>query len=197
MTMQKSENFRAGKKTMYTKKSFMQIKSAYLFAGFALSNRYRCTTTSETSCKRIRGTHRQSSERLTNMLERYIKESWHPSSAKRSGTWKVSTSKQPFYKEKSRVVYLQPPSEAQCTEGHVWKLRKCVYGLSDASMKWYECVKSTMTEFQGKMSSVDSALFTWHKGNELLTGFDSCTRRRFLVTTRQCGIPIYNHTKTP
>ena len=34
-------------------------------------------------------------------------------------------------------------------------------------MKWYERVKSTMTELQGKMSSVDSALFTWHKGNEL------------------------------
>ena len=67
----------------------------------------------------------------------------------------------------SRDVFLQPPPEAQCTEGQVWKLRKCVYGLSDASMKWYERVKSTMTELQGKMSSVDSALFTWHKGNEL------------------------------
>ena len=67
----------------------------------------------------------------------------------------------------SRDVYLQPPPEAQCTEGHVWKLRKCLYGLSDASMKWYEHVKSTMTELRGKMSSVDSGLFTWHKGNEL------------------------------
>ena len=46
----------------------------------------------------------------------------------------------------SRDVYLQPPPEAQCTEGHVLKLRKCVYGLSDASMRWYGHVNLTMTD---------------------------------------------------
>lgn len=51
----------------------------------------------------------------------------------------------------------------------MWKLKKCVYGLTDASMKWYKRVKSTMIHLGGKMSSVDSALFIWHK-NDCLQG---------------------------
>ena len=34
-----------------------------------------------------------------------------------------------------RNVYLRPPTEAKCTKQHIWKLKKCVYGLSDASLK--------------------------------------------------------------
>ena len=67
----------------------------------------------------------------------------------------------------NRDVYLQPPLEANCKKGYIWKLKKCVYGLSDASMKWYERVKSTMINLGGEMSSVDSALFIWHKDGVL------------------------------
>ena len=151
--MQKSDNFRAGKRTMYTKKSIMQ-KQKYISLRWIWArqtNRYRCTTKSETSCKRIRGVHKQSSERLNNMLERYIK----------------SHDIHHLPEEVGLENYWHQPPEAQYTEGHVWKLRKCVYGLSDTSMKWYGRVMSTMTELQGKLSSVDSALFTWHKGTEL------------------------------
>ena len=35
-----------------------------------------------------------------------------------------------------REVYLQPPKEANSAR-NIWKLNKCVYGLADASLKWY------------------------------------------------------------
>ena len=38
-------------------------------------------------------------------------------------------------KEIQRNVYLRPPVEANTRK--VWKLRKCVYGLADASRYWY------------------------------------------------------------
>ena len=38
-----------------------------------------------------------------------------------------------------REIYLRPPREANTDK--LWELRKCVYGLSDASRKWYDQVK--------------------------------------------------------
>ena len=35
-------------------------------------------------------------------------------------------------KELNRLVYLEPPKEANVSPGYIWKLFKCVYGLSDA-----------------------------------------------------------------
>ena len=34
-------------------------------------------------------------------------------------------------------------------------------------MKWYKRVKSTLTNLGGKMSSVDSALYMWHRNGQL------------------------------
>ncbi|XP_057290791.1 uncharacterized protein LOC130613468 [Hydractinia symbiolongicarpus] len=50
----------------------------------------------------------------------------------------------------------------------MWKLRKCVYGLLDASLKWYQHVKNTISTLGGKVSHVDPALFTWHKESVLI-----------------------------
>ena len=36
----------------------------------------------------------------------------------------------------NRNVYIIPPTEAKCKSNHIWKLNKCVYGLSDAPLKW-------------------------------------------------------------
>ena len=44
----------------------------------------------------------------------------------------------------SRDVFLKPPPEAHCPNGYVWKLRVSVYGLLDASLKWYEKVKNVV-----------------------------------------------------
>ena len=39
---------------------------------------------------------------------------------------------------------LSPPSEASVPEGYLWKLLKCVYGLSDASRAWYLTVRDEL-----------------------------------------------------
>ena len=41
----------------------------------------------------------------------------------------------------NRNVYIIPSFEANCKEGHIWKLNKCVYGLSDTLLKWYSHVQ--------------------------------------------------------
>lgn len=67
-----------------------------------------------------------------------------------------------------RNVFLYPPPEAHCAQGYVWKLRKCVYGLLDASLKWYQRGKNTISTLGGKVSHVDPAFFTWHKEGVLI-----------------------------
>ena len=37
----------------------------------------------------------------------------------------------------NRDVFIQPLPEAKCAQTCIWKLNKCVYGLCDASLKWY------------------------------------------------------------
>ena len=55
-------------------------------------------------------------------------------------SWKLSTIdiKTVFLQGEKieRDIYLVLPEEANTDK--VWKLRKCVYGLSDASLKWYD-----------------------------------------------------------
>ena len=67
----------------------------------------------------------------------------------------------------SRDVYLNPPVEAQCDKSILWKLNKCIYGLSDASLQWYHLVKKFILSCGGKVSKSDPTLFLWHKSNEL------------------------------
>ncbi|CAG2191494.1 unnamed protein product [Mytilus edulis] len=60
-----------------------------------------------------------------------------------------------------REVYLRPPKEVKAT-GKVWRLNKCVYGLVDASLKWYGKVKATLLDCGGTVSKIDSAVFYWY-----------------------------------
>ena len=69
-------------------------------------------------------------------------------------------------KEMEREVYLKPPKEAHFP-GKVWKLNKCVYGLADASLMWYQKVKSTLIACGGTMSKVDPAVFYWRNSENL------------------------------
>ena len=61
--------------------------------------------------------------------------------------------------ELSREIFIKPPKEANF-EG-LWKLRKCVYGLADASLAWYKRVCEVMYELGAKKSKVDPAVFVW------------------------------------
>ena len=58
-----------------------------------------------------------------------------------------------------RDLYLMPPPEAATK--NVWKLKKTIYGLNDASRKWYLKVKETLEEFGMTMNKYDEALFFW------------------------------------
>ena len=64
-------------------------------------------------------------------------------------------------KELDRDIYLKPPKEAKCP-GKLWKLKRCVYGLNDASRFWYFRVKDELTRLGCKVSKLDSSLFTYH-----------------------------------
>ena len=65
-----------------------------------------------------------------------------------------------------RNVYMEPPVECK-TPGIVWKLKKTVYGLYDASRSWYFAVKEQLKRFGMKSVSGDDAFFTMTKGGEL------------------------------
>ena len=64
-----------------------------------------------------------------------------------------------------RDVFLKPPIEAG-TSG-VWKLRKTIYGLCDASRQWYLTAKQSLENFGAKMSIYDEALFYYQEKGTL------------------------------
>lgn len=62
--------------------------------------------------------------------------------------------------ELTRDIYIHPPPEVQ-TKGIFWKLKKCVYGLTDASLFWYNTLKDIMPQLGATVSKVDPAVFFW------------------------------------
>ncbi len=66
----------------------------------------------------------------------------------------------------NREVYLKPPKDIDC-EGKLWKLKKCVYGLNDASRSWYFSVKEKLENSKCKQSEIDPAIFYWVKDGRL------------------------------
>ena len=61
-----------------------------------------------------------------------------------------------------RVVFVEPPPEAKVPSRHIWKLLKCVYGLTDASRSWYLTVKNQLNKLGAVASKLDEAIYTWH-----------------------------------
>ena len=70
----------------------------------------------------------------------------------------------------AREVYVRPPKEANVDENLVWKLRKVVYGLNDASRNWYFTIRETLLELGCIQSSIDKALFMWRDSDNQLAG---------------------------
>lgn len=68
--------------------------------------------------------------------------------------------------EINREMFLRPPKEA-AVPGKIWKLKKCVYGLNDASRNWYFSVRDELTKYGCSHSEVDLALFYWHHDEKL------------------------------
>ena len=73
---------------------------------------------------------------------------------------------------------LSPPEAG--SEHCIWKLKKCVYGLADASLYWYNKVKETMLGTVGKMTQVDPAVFYWFDEQLKVAGALACHVDDFL-----------------
>ena len=63
-----------------------------------------------------------------------------------------------------RELYLRPPKEAS-QPGKLWRLKKVVYGLSDASRVWYLRVFGELKKLGASVSKYDRAVFIWKNGN--------------------------------
>ena len=59
----------------------------------------------------------------------------------------------------TRNVYVKPPKESNLPANKLWKLKKCLYGLKDASRQWYLRIKKTLREHGFKKSKYDGGLF--------------------------------------
>ena len=70
-------------------------------------------------------------------------------------------------KELNRLVYLGPSKEANVPPGYIWKLSKCVYGLTDAARSWYLTLREELLKSGAIVSKYDQAIFIWNFGNKL------------------------------
>ena len=61
-----------------------------------------------------------------------------------------------------RDVYLRPPLETDQLRT-LWKLKTCVYGLSDAPCSWYARVMDDFEKLKVKTNFYDHALYFWHE----------------------------------
>ena len=59
-----------------------------------------------------------------------------------------------------RDIYIRPPKEAKTTM--LWKLKKTVYGLADASRSWYLKLKEELIKLNGKPMKLDGSIFVWY-----------------------------------
>ena len=66
-----------------------------------------------------------------------------------------------------RDVFIKPPKEVG-TKNKLWKLNKCLYGLKDASRKWYLRVLGKLKELDFKKCAHDKGLFYVFKDGILI-----------------------------
>ena len=70
-------------------------------------------------------------------------------------------------KEIDRDVFVKPIREAGCNSDILWKLRKTVYGLNDASRSWYLSLCEFLSEQNVKCSKFDPSIFMWYQNDKL------------------------------
>ena len=68
-----------------------------------------------------------------------------------------------------REVYVQPP-KGTAKPGIIWKLVKPMYGLGDASLKWYKTLASKLVQLGCQRMGLDPAMFYWHGKDGQLGG---------------------------
>lgn len=94
--------------------------------------------------------------------------------------------------ELSCDIYIRPPPEANCKDA-LWKLKRCVYDLADASLYWYNRVREIVLQAGGKVSHVDPAVFYWTDQDCEVNGVLACLVDDFIWG----GAPqIFQHCNT-
>ena len=68
-----------------------------------------------------------------------------------------------------RDIFFDPPKELK-KEGFIWKLKKPIYGLNDASKRFYNTMVKVLEKAKMKKASFDNAFFYKHDENGLLEG---------------------------
>ena len=63
----------------------------------------------------------------------------------------------------TRDVYIQPPKEAGVRSRHIWKLKHCVYGLSEPVQQFYESIKEVLIILGCYQCKLDSAVFIYRQ----------------------------------
>ena len=76
-----------------------------------------------------------------------------------------------------RDVFIKPPKEANTS--CIWRLKKAVYGLNEASRHFYEKVKDELTKIGFSCSKFDEAFF-YHKTDNKLQGLTTVHVDNFL-----------------
>merc|ERR1711955_195317 len=66
-----------------------------------------------------------------------------------------------------REVFVRPPKDKE-KEGVIWKLLKPLYGLDDASRKFYVKVKEALQKLRLKTLPEDDAVYYEHKNGKLM-----------------------------
>lgn len=93
-----------------------------------------------------------------------------------SNSWKLNSIdvKTAFLQGKAieRDVYVKPPKEANTNS--IWKLKKCVYGLADASRYWYLKFREELIKLGATPCSLDQGIFMWYNKNGQLSGIAIC-----------------------
>jgi hypothetical protein len=82
-----------------------------------------------------------------------------------------------------RELFVKPP--AGISDGKLWRLKKCLYGLNDAAREWYLKVKETVEHLQGQKSLLDQAVFFWKNSNGDLHGYCATHVDDFILSGSQ------------
>ena len=67
-----------------------------------------------------------------------------------------------------RDVFVAPPPEAECETGKMWKLKRVLYGLSDAAREFYLSLKDELTKLGCVISKLDNSVFFKYENNQLI-----------------------------
>ena len=79
-----------------------------------------------------------------------------------------------------RSIQVLPPQEARSPEGHIWELRKCVYGTADAPLRWYLALKDHMEQSGGTTTTLEPAVFAFKDK-------DGSDKQAAMITGDVCG----------